>query len=74
MKIVKRCNVLETFKGETIKKLSESIKRIILAPEYMLYSRNTNERKLLFIENGTIEELTDVFANATLRKVISVFN
>ena len=56
MKIVKRCNVLESFKAETIKKLSESIKRIILAPEYVLYSRNTTERKLLFIENGKIEE------------------
>ena len=73
MKIVKNCNVLESFKGEIIKNISESIKRTILAPEYILYSRNTTERKLWFIENGTIEEQTDIFPSSTLRKIISVY-
>lgn len=49
MKIVKTCSVLETFRAETIKNISESIKRTILAPEFVLYSRNSTDRKLWFI-------------------------
>lgn len=40
----------------------------------MLYSRNTTDRKLWFIENGTIEEETDIFPGSTLRKVLSVYD
>ena len=61
MKIVKKCNVLERFRGETIKNISESIKRTILAPEYTLYSRNSTDKKLWFIESGNIDELTNIY-------------
>ena len=61
MKIVKKCNVLERFRGETIKNISESIKRTILAAEYILYSRNSTDKKLWFIESGNIDELTNIY-------------
>jgi hypothetical protein len=53
-KIVRKCSVLEKFTVGTFKKLSESIKRVTLAPEYILYSRKSTDRKLWFIENGTV--------------------
>jgi len=47
---------------------------MILAPEHILYSRHVSDKKLWFIERGTVEELSDKFANGTLRKVISLYD
>ena len=62
------------FNHETLLNLTHKLKKIILAPETILYSRNRKEFKLWFIKNGTVEEYTDSFADSKLKKVISVYN
>lgn len=54
--------------------ITHKLKRVILAPEDILYSRSTKERKLWFIEKGTVEEYTDNFSDSKLSKVISFYN
>lgn len=54
VKIIKKCTPLDKFRDETIKYLAESINRILLAPEAILYSRNTTDKKIWFIESGTV--------------------
>ena len=45
-----------------------------MAPENILYSRKISEKKLWFIESGTVEELTDNFEKASMSKVLSIYN
>lgn len=65
---------MHKFKEETLLKLAHLMKKIILAPEHIVYSRNSLDRKLWFLENGEIEEYTDNFENSKLRKVIYTYN
>lgn len=65
---------MEKFKEETLVKLTQMLKKVILAPEHVIYNRNTMDRRLWFIESGSIEEFTDNFNFSRLRKVISVYN
>ena len=74
LKIIKKCTQFEKFKSETINNIAQYLKRIILAPEYLLYTRNSTDRKIWFIENGTVEEFTDNNNGSKLRKVLSVYN
>lgn len=37
------------------------MKKVILAPENVFYSRSSLEKKLWIIENGTVEEFTNNF-------------
>jgi hypothetical protein len=50
------------------------MKKVILAPENVLYSRSSVEKKLWIIENGVIEEFTNNFESSTLRKRIFAYN
>ena len=54
-------------------KLSHNLKRVIFAPEHIIYSRETEEKKLWLIESGTVEEFTDNYLNCHLRKKIAHF-
>jgi hypothetical protein len=50
--ILKKSSVMQVFKEQTLLKLAHLMKKVILAPEHIVYSRNSVDRKLWFIENG----------------------
>jgi hypothetical protein len=52
--ILKKNSIMQKFKEESLLKLAHLMKKIILAPEHIVYSRQSVDRKLWFIENGII--------------------
>lgn len=74
IKVLKNSAVMEKFKQETLVKLTQMLKKVVLAPEHIIYNRYTTDRKLWFIESGSIEEFTDNFNFSRLRKIISIYS
>lgn len=46
---------MQRFKMETLIKFTQLLKKTILAPENIIFSRFIKDRKLWFIEKGVIE-------------------
>lgn len=52
--VLKKSTLMQKFTEGTLLRLAHIIKKVILAPEHILYSRNSVDHKLWFIENGKI--------------------
>jgi hypothetical protein len=56
-----RYNAIAKFSRETLQNITHVIKNVIFAPEHILYSRNSKDRKFWLINSGLIEEFTNNF-------------
>lgn len=52
--VLKKSSIMQKFTEGTLLRLAHFMKKVILAPEHILYSRKSVDRKLWFIENGKI--------------------
>lgn len=72
--VLGRSENMQKFRRETLTKLTTLLKKTILAPEHVVFSRLTKDIRLWFIEKGTIEEFTDRFENSDMRKLVTTYD
>ena len=69
IKVLKKAQYLEQLSQNALARLSLYLKRVIFAPEHLIYSHKTQEQKLWFLESGVIEEYTDHFGCELNKKI-----
>lgn len=75
MNILSKCAILDKFCHEdNLRRITQFLKKIAFAPEHVIYSHTTTEKKLWFIEQGAVEEYFDRFGESKANKKIAVYD
>ena len=72
--VLKKSSQFEHMREQALTRLARVLKRVMFAPEHIIYSRESSEMKLWLLESGEVNEYTHHFGDSHFEKKIASYD